>query len=204
MNHIITDEEERRFYDVYSSHSGRDSESRKAALADFLNNRPAPVAETSQELIEATNQITELKNYISTIRPKHDAYNRVCETLGVEGDILGYIQTVQGTPVATLRPIAEMPDTVPEGCVRLFCTIYSDGVIGAFMSTSHDMDTHFIDIQLPTAPDPEADLRREFEEAMTKHRQWERSSFAMENGEYVSSSSRVYFEIWKLAKGAKP
>ncbi|MDB4299643.1 hypothetical protein N9928_01180 [bacterium] len=34
----------------------------------------------------------ELIDYIHLIRPKHDAYNRVCKSLGIENNILGHFK----------------------------------------------------------------------------------------------------------------
>lgn len=66
--------------------------------------------------------------------------------------------------VAQLRPIAEMPETVPEGCNRIYWgSKTGDGswMLPCPLVGCHD--THFIDIQLPT-PDPDAEERRQFEE----------------------------------------
>lgn len=63
--------------------------------------------------------------------------------------------------IAQLRPIAEMPEKVPEGCLRVFGQISKKGrpylncipEVGGCLAA---------DIQFPT-PDPEAEMRREFE-----------------------------------------
>jgi hypothetical protein len=37
----------------------------------------------------------QLQEYIEEIRPKADAYERVCSTLGIDKDILGYIEKIK-------------------------------------------------------------------------------------------------------------
>jgi len=71
--------------------------------------------------------------------------------------------------VAQLRPIAEMPEKVPEGCVRVYMWMDHGGFGGqpSFICRKQDNFSHFIDIQLPT-PDPDAEERQQFEEAMKK------------------------------------
>lgn len=71
--------------------------------------------------------------------------------------------------VAQLRPIAEMPETVPEECERHKGYYGELGWTWTFLEDSNA--THAIDIhiQLPTPdPDPDAEERRQFEEAMKK------------------------------------
>jgi hypothetical protein len=44
------------------------------------------------DLIDEKNaKIDELTAFIRTIRPRSDAYDRVCQSLGIENDILGHI-----------------------------------------------------------------------------------------------------------------
>lgn len=145
MQHIVTDEEVERFYRVFSEYSGSIPESRKFALADFLNNRPQ---------------------------------------------------------VAQLRPIAEMPETVPEGCVRLFTELSEDGVTTAnFTKKQYRSDTIAVDIfiQLPT-PDPEAEERRQFEESMKKAFPLTSFAWSVENDGYKELDTESAWQGWKLAK----
>ena len=37
----------------------------------------------------------QLEHYIAEIRPKADAYDRICEELGIENNILEYIQSIK-------------------------------------------------------------------------------------------------------------
>ena len=62
-----------------------------------------------------------------------------------------------------LRPIAEMPEEVPEGCERLYGILYDGGVLAvtSFRGPSY---THFIDIALPSPPYP-ADFEQAFAES---------------------------------------
>ena len=41
----------------------------------------------------------ELIELITTIRPKADAYDRVCKELGIENDILGFVKKMNIQPV---------------------------------------------------------------------------------------------------------
>ena len=61
-----------------------------------------------------------------------------------------------------LRPIAEMPEEVPEGCVRRFWGDLS----GCWASTPSQRAfvTHFVDIALPSPPYP-ADFEQAFAES---------------------------------------
>lgn len=73
-----------------------------------------------------------------------------------------------------LRPIAEMPNKVPEGCVRVYWRV------NAKPSTLRKTDdTHFTDIALPTDTYP-ADFERAFAES------------------YIDASSKeAAFKLWK-------
>lgn len=62
----------------------------------------------------------------------------------------------------TLRPIADPMPPVPEGCVRVFGGLCNNGEWFIF-SQRVEADTHFLDIRIPTPPDPNEELRREFE-----------------------------------------
>lgn len=141
MQHIITDEEIKRFMDVFRGHPGSYHESQRAALADFLNNRPE-------------------------------------STLG------------------KLRPIAEMPETVPEGCLR----VYANKIDAWYASNEADDLPFACDIQLPT-PDPEAEERQRFEEAMKKALVLQEGAFERDSlGNYVKEYMIVGWNAWKLAK----
>lgn len=143
MQHMITDEEVKRFDDIYVKYDGgSDDECVKAALLDFLNNRPE-------------------------------------STLG------------------KLRPIAEMPETVPEGCVRQHYRLDEFKGIRAGVP-GNTVDHWAIDILTPT-PDPEAEERQRFEEAM-KGRMWMPADFEFKNGEYATPSLAAHYDTWKLAK----
>lgn len=142
MQHIITDEEAERYAKMFNLHQGSLKEYIKAALLDFLTNRP--------EL-----------------------------TLG------------------KLRPIAEMPETVPDGCVRVSV---GKNALGDWIACDgeHAGLNFAIDIQLPT-PDPEAEERQRFEEAMKgkdRVQRFERN----QDGSYVSHLTQACWTAWKLAK----
>ena len=137
MQHIITDEEVERFRDFYRHTNGVEISAYKAALLDFLNNRPE-------------------------------------STLG------------------ELRPIAEMPENPPEGYKRYGWNYAADFAPGVMSE-----DTHFIDIQLPT-PDPEAEERQRFEEAIQSDEEFKDSHLEWKDGEYVCKAVRNAFAGWKL------
>lgn len=62
-----------------------------------------------------------------------------------------------------LRPIAEMPAEVPDGCERLYGVLYDGG--GAAVTSFRGLkDTHYIDILLPVPTYPP-----EFEHAWEQH-----------------------------------
>lgn len=97
--------------------------------------------------------------------------------------------------VAQLRPIAEMPETVPEGCERLYWSPDSGWWINP-----NEYVTHATDIQLPTS-DPEAEMRQEFEEAMKSR--WSLMEYRFANGSYdtpVVDAAFAGFKAGKLAK----
>lgn len=77
-----------------------------------------------------------------------------------------YLTAIRDTVVAAcrpqLRPIAEMPAEVPEGCMRRF---WGD-ISGCWASTPSQRAfvTHFIDIALPSPPYP-ADFEQAFKES---------------------------------------
>lgn len=59
-----------------------------------------------------------------------------------------------------LRPLAEMPDTVPEGCVRKF----AESGEWLLSSDYYEGDTHYIDIALPSPVYP-SDFESAFAES---------------------------------------
>ena len=108
--------------------------------------------------------------------------------------------------IGKLRPIAEMSEKVPEGCFRVFYgRQFSADPDSPWQVKDADQRcngvnpaTHFQDIQLPT-PDPEAEERQRFEEAM-KGRMWMPADFEFKNGEYATPSLAAHYDTWKLAK----
>lgn len=77
-----------------------------------------------------------------------------------------YLTAIRDAVVAAcrpqLRPIAEMPNEVPEGCVRLFAGP-STNVPYGFTRSKCPSDTHFIDITVPSPTYPS-----DFEAAFTE------------------------------------
>jgi len=45
----------------------------------------------------------ELIELITTIRPKADAYDRVCKELGIENNILGFINEIRSPKLASIK-----------------------------------------------------------------------------------------------------
>lgn len=82
---------------------------------------------------------------------------------GISGKYYLYVTAIVKTVVAAcrpqLRPIAEMPEEVPNGCVRKFPNAPGWGFSGGRM---HDC-THYIDIALPVEAYPS-----DFEAAFTE------------------------------------
>ena len=98
-------------------------------------------------------------------------------------------------PIPTLRPIAEMPADVPEGCERKFWGT-KDAFDGSFLCSTEERtseDTHFIDIRLP---DPVDRDRVEFEE-------WASSKgfdISRNNGAYHDPGVDRAWEGWQARK----
>lgn len=63
-----------------------------------------------------------------------------------------------------LRPIAEMPDEVPEGCVRVTGMFFEHLKRWRLCDTPDHGDTHFIDIALPEPTYPD-DFEQAFAES---------------------------------------
>jgi hypothetical protein len=54
--------------------------------------------ETANSACEAASKrLDEMTAYMHSIRPKADCYDRICQTLGIESDVLGYIEKLRGT-----------------------------------------------------------------------------------------------------------
>lgn len=108
-------------------------------------------------------------------------------------------------PVATLRPIAEMPADLPKNCQAITGVLYNHAENPYFETDGagiYGPCDHFVMFQLPTAPDPEADLRREFEEAVkqVKHE----PNLTRQGPSYEDDEIADFYCLFKLAKGAKP
>lgn len=105
--------------------------------------------------------------------------------------------------VAQLRPIAEMPETVPEGCFRVFYgRQFSADPNSPWQVKDADQRcngvnpaTHFQDIQLPT-PGHEAEERQRFEKWWSKYK-------LSEEGYDGDEKELHMFEAWKASKQAK-
>lgn len=65
-----------------------------------------------------------------------------------------------------LLPITDKMPPVAEGCKRLHAILQKDGSFGPLTSYRSTYDNHFLDIQLPLAPDPLAQKREAFEKIM--------------------------------------
>lgn len=80
-----------------------------------------------------------------------DESGLICE-LPIPSEGKKYIAAIRDAVVAAcrpqLRPIAEMPNKVPEGCVRVV-GFYSSSAGWTFSQESMTKDTHYIDIVLP-------------------------------------------------------
>jgi hypothetical protein len=59
--------------------------------------------------MKTLNQLTkkELIKYITEIRPKADAYDRVCEQLGIKDNILSYVNKLKKVPPLVVKLIGE-------------------------------------------------------------------------------------------------
>lgn len=112
-------------------------------------------------------------------------------------DLLGNLESLVSIPdpLPTLRPIAEMPEKVPEGCARIYWgSKTGDGswMLPCPLIGMHD--THFIDILLPVES-PEDKWRAEFEAWATQtspqRHLWE--TFTEDERGWI-------FNAWKAAK----
>ena len=79
-----------------------------------------------------------------------------------------YITAIRDAVVAAcrpqLRPIEEMPEQVPDGCVRICARRYFEDKRWIASSTRYPEDTHFIDITIPSPAYP-ADFEAAFAES---------------------------------------
>lgn len=107
-------------------------------------------------------------------------------------------QIAASTP--TLRPIAEMPAEVPEGFKRIFWSPNS-----GWWGAHNDLVTHFLDIRLPAPPDPDEELRREFEAWAIKTFGWHPDKFTLKvsSGEYLDDQARPAFQAFKAGNAAR-
>lgn len=113
-------------------------------------------------------------------------------------------------PVAALRPIAEMPADLPKNCQAITGVLYNHAENPYFETDGagiYGPCDHFVIFQLPTATDPEADLRREFEEATKNLGKWDFRRHP--SGEYEFLPTEIAWMVWNLRgeqmkKGAKP
>ena len=97
-----------------------------------------------------------------------------------------------------LRPIAEMPETVPEGCVRVTGYLHQNSRDFTTYQKPED-HTHGLDTQPPT-PDPEAEERQRFEEAMKTAFPLTSFTWSIENDGYKELDTESAWQGWKLAK----
>jgi hypothetical protein len=122
----------------------------------------------------------------------------------VQAALIGFLADfLNNRPESTLgklRPIAEMPDTVPEGCVRMFVYRHASGCFGGpfFIHSTGERFNFFADIQLP-APDPEAEERRQVEE-WAKPKNW---NLTFNDGCYTLAWVDFAFQAYKEGKTAK-
>jgi len=188
MQHIITDEEVKTALQTYFRKTGGLGAMEKA-LTDFLNNLPEAVL-CPQWIHDALNAAS---------APTHHPIKsgaKLAKPMTPQERIAWLANRPQ---VAQLRPITEMPETVPEGCVRWFCYQYGSGELGEPGTERDKNDNLFIDVlQLPT-PDPDAEERRQFEEAMKKKfPEWSFERYKTERGDYKNihcESSWIGFKI---------
>lgn len=79
---------------------------------DEIHSHELLVDECMTEYSQAKEkEIKELKDYIYEIRPKHDAYDSVCQALGIDNDIIGHFKT-RDTELKYYRELAEAANEV--------------------------------------------------------------------------------------------
>lgn len=93
-----------------------------------------------------------------------------------------------------LRPIAEMPEKPPEGCVRTYYRMQHGDMALAVESTAE----YFCEALLPfPTPDPEAEERQMFEEAM-KPAIFMTGVFERDSkGNYIGETINYCWAAWK-------
>lgn len=102
----------------------------------------------------------------------------------------------------TLRPIAEMPSEVPEGCVRVLASNANPNQRWLFNHEKTVWCRHFLDIRIPAPPDPGAELRQEFEAWAIKTFGWHPDKFTLKesSGEYLDDMARPAFQAFKAGR----
>lgn len=100
-------------------------------------------------------------------------------------------------PIPTLRPIAEMPEVVPEGCVRLFD--FDKGKGNGLCNYQSEDSTCFIDILRLSYPVDRA--RVEFEAAMKEHTVWRFERHP--DGTYDFPATEFSWIAWNLSRKSK-
>lgn len=144
------------------------------------------------KLAEATKRVAELER-------DRDIHRT---TANLRGELIkGYEEKLAAASTPTLRPVAEMPEDVPEGC---FVQLYRGQDTGGFPAPFNKRNgaDYFIIIRLPAPPDPDAELRREFEAWMKGHYQIPKSTltFIKENGVYALREHETAFQAFKAGR----
>lgn len=136
---------------------------------------------------------------LKEMKGERDAWMRTAKTRKHHLDHLEAQLAAASTP--TLRPIAEMPAEVPEGCVRVFGCRTHNGWY--FSEQAHgQLVTHFLDIRLPAPPDPDEELRREFEAWAKETFGWHPDKFTLKvsSGDYLDDMARPAFQAYKAGR----
>lgn len=156
------------------------------ADAEPENTQAGKLEEDNLELrsqLEAANQkVRELEAQVGS------ELARNAKLLEYIQDVEAQLKQAESQAPAQLRPIAERPETVPEGCVRYYFHQYPSGHLSNGVRVPDADSTHAIDILLPA---PEDTSRREFEE-------WAKSEWG-DMPEYNS----VGWRAWKAARNTK-
>ena len=108
---------------------------------------------------------------------------------GIYAGIKAILELLPSPPAATLRPIAEMPEEVPEGFLRAWFFYSIDEREPIACGKRFPRVNYFIDIKLPTEPDTE---RARFEARFPKlnHEKFP-------SGNYKSSATEYVYEGWQ-------
>lgn len=112
--------------------------------------------------------------------------------------LLDFLANRPEPTLGKLRPIAEMSETVPDGCLKVYAVCHGKTWL---VEKDYGFDpTHFAFIQLPT-PDPEAEERLRFEEAMKVGGYSAEDLRKNQSGDcYIDAKTDSMFQGWKLAK----